>query len=60
MKWGLVVAGLADMSRPVENVSIPQCTGKQLQFLSRHESFQLYLILPLLSVSFKEKLEHPF
>lgn len=28
MKWGLVAAGLADMNRPVENVSVPQCTGK--------------------------------
>lgn len=27
MKWGLVVACLSDMNRPVENVSIPQCSG---------------------------------
>ncbi|PXF46814.1 Mitochondrial pyruvate carrier 3 [Gracilariopsis chorda] len=26
MKWGLVYASLSDMKRPVENVSIPQCT----------------------------------
>uniref|UniRef100_A0A7S3ACP3 Mitochondrial pyruvate carrier n=1 Tax=Rhodosorus marinus TaxID=101924 RepID=A0A7S3ACP3_9RHOD len=32
MKWGLVVAGLADLNRPVEKISVPQsmalaCTG---------------------------------
>lgn len=27
MKWGLVAASLSDMSRPVEDVSIPQCSG---------------------------------
>jgi len=27
MKWGLVVAGLADINRPVEKVSVPQNLG---------------------------------
>lgn len=27
MKWGLVIAGLSDMNRPVEKVSAPQNVG---------------------------------
>lgn len=27
MKWGLVAAGLSEMNRPVEKVSVPQSLG---------------------------------
>lgn len=28
MKWGLVAASLSDMQRPVEDVSVGQCSGR--------------------------------
>jgi mitochondrial pyruvate carrier 2 len=30
MKWGLVAASASDMSRPVENLSVPQCLALAL------------------------------
>jgi mitochondrial pyruvate carrier 2 len=30
MKWGLVAASASDMSRPVENLSLPQCLALAL------------------------------
>lgn len=30
MKWGLVLASLSDMNRPVEDLSIPQCSALAL------------------------------
>ena len=29
MKWGLVIAGIRDFTRPVDLVSVPQCFGKR-------------------------------
>lgn len=34
MKWGLVLASISDMSRPVQDLSIPQCAGMSLQLSS--------------------------
>lgn len=44
MKWGLVFASLSDMSRPVKDVSVPQCSGAL--WLSRMEHFRsrIYVI----------------
>ena len=33
MKWGLVAASLSDMNRPVEDLSVAQCSGTLITLL---------------------------